>query len=187
MAAYANYKICSRCHLRCSNPFYGVCNECHASSPSVSRRNPLESIDSNIPSRRPIPSLFQTTTPSQISVSGQNSLEPIDPNIPSRQSIPSRRPVPEIFPPTKRVRLTLRPPKKRVRLFLRPPKESRQGLSFDNARVQEDNARVQEENFLDEESLDIFHMMLLNEAEAGAAEIAQQQVRRLYTFCINLN
>ena len=29
MAAYANYKICSQCHLRGSNPFYGVCNECN--------------------------------------------------------------------------------------------------------------------------------------------------------------
>ena len=29
MAAYTNYKICSQCHIRGSNPFYGVCNECN--------------------------------------------------------------------------------------------------------------------------------------------------------------
>ncbi len=88
------------------------CNECNVNSSSVCvkddsfqttipsqkpffRRKLFESIDLNIPSRRPIP--FRQST--------------------SKELAP--RLVVELSLPVKRVCLTLRPPKKRVQLFLR--------------------------------------------------------------------
>lgn len=118
MAACANYKICSQCHLRGSNPFYGVCNECNRYNMSS-----LSIHNEDNPSK--------TTIPSQSSIPKRKPLHPIDPNIPLQQQIPLSQsalkelhsPVINPSTPSKRARLTLRPPKKRVRLFYVLPKK----------------------------------------------------------------
>ena len=139
MAAYANYKICSQCHLRGSNPFSGVCNECNRYNMSS-----LSIHNEDNPSK--------TTIPSQSSIPKRKPLHPIDPNIPLQQQIPLSQsalqelhsPVINPSTPSKRARLTLRPPKKRVRLFLQPPKRLKTPPILNEAGVEAAEVRAAE-------------------------------------------